>query len=136
MSHDEIEGDLLQVKNIPGKANDQEIVRYQTTVAYVAGSMLDTFGELGSKNDSSISIGSFYNKPDSQPRSIDAGSHFSKSGCIEPESKKRILEISEFRTKSPTSGRPILRFLTRHIMQDLKHSFKEGWHLHRFSCQP
>jgi peptidoglycan/xylan/chitin deacetylase (PgdA/CDA1 family) len=132
MNRETFEKETKLAKNILEKIAGVPVIGYRAPNALIAGWMIDSLENLGFRYDSSVSVNSLYNKTDSSLGGVSSHPYYPEKFRLTPGERRAIVEfpwayytIGGF--KVPTSGGPMLRFLSAGMMyKGLQQSLKRG----------
>jgi peptidoglycan/xylan/chitin deacetylase (PgdA/CDA1 family) len=126
------EEETLRAKQILEKIAGVPVTGYRAPNALVAGWMLDSLESIGFTYDSSVSVNSLYNKTDSALEGVSSTPYFPRQSGLTPGERRALLEFpwayyGLYGLKVPTSGGPMMRFLSAGMMyKGLQQSLKRG----------
>jgi peptidoglycan/xylan/chitin deacetylase (PgdA/CDA1 family) len=126
------EKETIQAKKILEKIAGVPVIGYRAPNALIAGWMLDSLERVGFRYDSSVCVNSLYNKTDSALGGVSSSPYYPRPSCLTPGERRALLEFpwayyEVCGLKVPTSGGPMMRFLSAGMMyRGLRQSLKRG----------
>lgn len=132
MDQETFEKQTKLAKNILEKVAGVPVIGYRAPNALIAGWMIDSLERVGFRFDSSVCANSLYNKTDSSLGGVSSNPYYPERSSLRPGNKRVLLEFpwayyDIFRLKFPTSGGPMMRFLSAGLIyKGLQQSLKRG----------
>jgi peptidoglycan/xylan/chitin deacetylase (PgdA/CDA1 family) len=126
------EKETKEAKNILEKIAGVPVIGYRAPNAMIAGWMIDSLEKIGFVYDSSVSVNSLYNKTDSFLKGVSTRPYYPETSRLTPGKKRDLIEFpwayfDACGLKIPTSGGPMMRFLSAGMMyKGLQQSLKRG----------
>ena len=126
------EKETKEAKNILEEIAGVPVIGYRAPNALIAGWMIDSLEKIGFVYDSSVCVNSLYNKTDSSLGGVSSRPYYPKPSQLTPGEKRAVMEFPWAYyeiggLKVPTSGGPMLRFLSAYMMYSgLEQSLKRG----------
>jgi len=126
------EEETREAKNILEEIAGVPVIGYRAPSALIAGWMIDSLEKTGFLYDSSVCVNSLYNKTDSSLKGVSSSPYYPEPSQLTPGKQRGLVEFPWAYydiggLKVPTSGGPMLRFLSAHIVyKGLEQSLKRG----------
>jgi peptidoglycan/xylan/chitin deacetylase (PgdA/CDA1 family) len=132
ISQKAFEKETREAKDILEKIAGVPVIGYRAPNAMIAGWMIDSLEKTGFVYDSSVSVNSLYNKTDSSLEGVSTCPYYPEPLQLTPGKTRGLVEFPwayfDLRgLKIPTSGGPMMRFLSGGMMyKGLQQSLKRG----------